>query len=208
MTDTYFALPRATRPADWFGRILPGLPLRLPPISLSHSAVFHITGPVGGTWTQQLLAGRLVVSPGVVGPVATQTTVTAAHFRELLFGAVRDRHVQVLHKLGLPVAIPDVSRVPVDPARVAALANLRGTLAIDLYDRHLDDTYRIAITFGGGPTAHAAPDTVVETDLDDLATLVAARTPPLQLLTSGKLRIRGDADLPVRALTTALGRTA
>ncbi len=208
MTDDYFALPRTTRPADWFGRVLPGLPLRLPPLTLSHSAVFHVTGAGGGTWSHQLQAGRVVVTPGVVGPVATQTTMSAAHFRELLFGAVRERHVQVLRKLGLPIAIPDASRLPVDPARVVALAALKGTLAIDLHDRELDDTYRIAITFGGGPTAPDRPDTTLEVDLDDAATLVAARTPPFKLLASGKLRIRGDADLPMRALTAALGRTA
>ncbi len=208
MTDTYFALPRTTRPVDWFGRILPELPLRLPALTLSHSAVFHVTGVGGGTWSHQLQNGRIVVTPGMVGPVATQTTISAAHFRELLFGAVRDRHVQVLRKLGLPLAIPDASRLPVVPAHIAAVAGISGTLLIALRDRDLDDTYRLALTFGGGPTAPERPDATIEVDLDDLTALVAARTPPFKLLTSGKLRISGDTNLPLRAMSAALGRTA
>lgn len=204
MPADYFALPRTTRPADWFDRELPALALRLPNASLPHSAVVHVAG--AGSWSQFLRDGKVVVQAGVHGPVAVQLSVTAAHFREFLFGAVRERHAKVLKKLGLPVAVPDLSKLPVDPRAAANLAAVGGSLAVILRDRDMDDAYRAVITFGSGTPAVDKPTATVEVDLDDLAALAAAKTPPLKVLTSGKLRITGDTDLPLRALTALLGR--
>ena len=49
--DPFFSLPRTTRPADWFERILPTLPLKLPRASLDHAIAYHVHGPGGGSWS-------------------------------------------------------------------------------------------------------------------------------------------------------------
>jgi putative sterol carrier protein len=96
--------------------------------------------------------------------------------------------------------------MPHDPARVAAVAALGGSIALQISDREYGDTYRYVFTFGGGPAAFEQASSTVEVDADDLAALAVARTPPLQVMVSGKLRIRGDADLPQRALGLLLAR--
>jgi len=203
--DPFFTAPRTTRPTDWFERILPSLPLRLPPITLPEAMVYHVLGPGGGVWTVGLKQGKPQVTAGKVGPISAQIAMTSAHFREAVTGALRERLRKILEKQGRPVELPDCSALPHDPARIAAVSALRGSLAFELSDRDMGEKYRYVLTLGDGPVALETADTTLEVDLDDLATLAAARTPPLKMLASGKLRVRGDADLPLRALTTLLG---
>lgn len=208
MSDPFFDLPRTIRPADWFDRVLVGLPLRLPPVTLPSWSVYHIHGVGGGSWSVRIEHGQVVARPGVVTPVGVQTSMTVAHFREAIGGALRERLGTVLTHLGKPLALPDLSGAPIDVARLVAAQAVGGSIAIVLRDRKMSDAYRYVLTLGGGPTSLERADATVETDIDDLATLLGARTPPLKLLTSGKLRITGDLDLPMRALTAVVGRSA
>jgi hypothetical protein len=204
-TDAFFSLPRTIKPADWFERVLPGLPLQLPAGSVPAATVYHIAGSGGGTWSVRLTAGKLEVAAGMPWPVAVQTSLTAAHLREVLAGALRDRLGDVLKKHGKPLAIPDLRGLPVDPAKVDAVAKLTGSVALVLHDRELDDSYRFVWTFGSGPAAYDKASCTLEVDADDCKALLIARTPPLQLLASGKFRVAGDTGLPMRALGALLG---
>lgn len=206
MTTDFFTLPRTTRPADWFERILPNLPLQLPTETVTHRTIVRVTGAGGGAWSLGLAGGKLSVVPGTLGPIAVQYAMSAAHFRESHFGAVRERTIEVLTKLKLPLLLPDMRKMPMDPVRLAAVAALRGSLAFVVHDKRMADAYRFVLTLGEAPANVDAADTTIEVDLDDLAALAAARTPPLKVITSGKLRIKGDPDLPVRALTALIGR--
>ncbi|MBI5608879.1 MAG: SCP2 sterol-binding domain-containing protein [Deltaproteobacteria bacterium] len=199
MTD-YFELSRTTRPADWFERILPSLPLRLPDTSLDYWSVYHVDGV--GSWSVGLQGGKVAVRKGVAEPVGVQIRMTAGHFREAMFGAVRDRLAEVLTRLGKPRALPDLARLAIDPRQVAATVAVGGHLAVVLRDRAMGDEYQFAITIGGEPAG--PPTTTIVADLDDLVTLAAARTPPHKLLTGGKLRISGDLDRPAKLLTALL----
>ena len=203
--DPFFAVPRTIRPAEWFERTLPSLPLRLPALTLPESITYHVIGAGGGVWTVGLQAGAVRVQAGKVGVVSAQVAMSAAHFREAVAGALRDRLAQVLGKLGRPIALPDFSGVPHDPSRIAALAALRGSVAIEIGDRDMGEKYRYVLTLGDGPPALEAATTTVEVDIDDLAALGSSRTPPLKVLTSGKLRLAGDASLPMRILTALAG---
>lgn len=204
MSEGLFELPRTTKAADFFGRILPGAALQLPQASVPHALVYQVDGAGGGTWSVRLTNGRLEVAAETPWPIASVTVLTAGHFRELVAGAVRDQLVQVLRKLGKPLQVPDLRNLPTDPARVAALAGLQGSLAVVLNDREVDDSYRIFVSFGATPTQPDKPTCTVEVDLADAAALLAARTPPLQWFASGKFRVKGDTSLPVRALGALL----
>lgn len=203
--DPFFGLPRTTRPADWFERILPALPLRLPAVTTPMWSVYHIHGVGGGSWSVRLVDGRVQTQAGVATPVGMQLSMTTAHFREAIGGALRERLAHVLRAWGRPVALPDASRVPLDVSRLQAAAAVGGSMALVLQDREVDDAYRYVLTLGDGAAAWESPRTTIETGLDDLTALLVARTPPLQLVASGKLRVQGDVDLPLRALRTLLG---
>lgn len=202
----FFALPRTTRPADWFERILPTLQVSLPLVTVQQAVVYHVLGAGGGVWSVSLQEGRLRTQPGATVGAVLQVSMTSGHFREALTGALRDRACAVLQRLGLPLDLPDFTQLPVDPVGVAQrLARLQGSLAVEVADRELADRYRYVLTFGAGPAAYDTATTTLEIDADDLAALATAGTPPLKVLASGKLRIRGDADLPLRVLRAALG---
>ncbi len=203
--DPFFELPRTTRPADWFERILPGLGLRLPAVTTPLWSVYHVHGPGGGSWSVRLVDGRVAVHVGVAAPVAMHLSMTTAHFREAIGGALRQRLATVLERLGRPVALPDLSRLPLDVSRLQAAAAVGGSMALVLHDREVDEAYRYVLTLGDSAAAWETARTTIETDLDDLVALLAARTPPLKLVTSGKLRVRGDVDLPLKALGALLG---
>lgn len=201
---SFFALPRTTKADAFFGQVLPSMALQLPNASVGHALVYRVDGPGGGTWSVRLQNGALEVASGTPWPIATQTVLSSAHFREVVAGAVRDRLAQVLKKLGKPLDVPDLRTLPVDPARVAALTAVQGSLRIVLHDRELDDRYQFTIAFGTTPPPTGPATCTVEVDLDDAAALLAARTPPLQWFTTGKFRMQGDTSLPVRALGALL----
>ncbi len=205
MIDPYFSLPRTTRPSEWFEKILPTLALRLPVDAQTPWAAVHVLGAGGGTWAVRVTAGQLQVQRGLPAEVLSQWSMTSGHFREALAGALRDRTAGVLTKLGLPLALPDLSRAPLNQLGWQALATVQGSLAFQLADRKVADSYRYVLTLGSGQAAFDKADAQIDVDLDDLAALAAARTPPLRLLASGKLRVQGNSELPMRALTALLG---
>lgn len=206
MTDAFFSLPRTTRPADWFERILPSLPLRLPAVTVPHAVAYHVSGAGGGTWSVWLDDGRLRSQVGLAPLVAVQLSMSTADWREAVVGGLRQRLAEVLRRLGKPVALPSLAWLPLDPARVAALATQRGSLACEIRDRDVDETYRFVLTVGAGPAASEKADCTVQIDADDLVTLAAARTSPWQALAGGRVRLAGDAGLPTRLLATVLGK--
>jgi len=156
----------------------------------------------------RLHEGRLVALAGTLPIIGIQVSMTSAHFREALTGALRERVRGVLHKQGRPIALPDLTHLPHEPARMAAVAALGGSIAVQIADREYGETYRYVFTLGGGPAAFEKATTTIDVDADDLATLAAARTPPFQVLLSGKLRIQGDAGLPTRVIGVLFGRVA
>jgi hypothetical protein len=204
VTD-YFAIARTTRPADWFERILPALPLRLPNATIDYWSVYHVAG--AGSWSVGLQGGKVVVHKGIEKPIGVQISMSAGHFREAMFGALRDKLGDVLTRLGKPKVLPDLSRLAIDQRQLAATVGVGGVLAVVVRDRAVDDEYAFLITIGDQPAGQQAPTTTIVADLDDLVALAAARTPPHKLLTGGKLRISGDLDRPAKLLSALLAAT-
>lgn len=204
MPDAYFSLPRSLKAAAFFERHLSTMALRLPPITLTNRVVHHVHGV--GAWSVALINGQLDVQPGVVGPIGLQISMTEPHFREALTGALRDRHAEVLKRLRLPQEIADLRRLRLDPARLDAAVAVGGSLAIVIHDREYGDRYRYVLTVGAGPAAYDKATTTIEVDADDLMALAAARTPPMGVLVSGKLRLAGDIGLPGKLLKVLLGQ--
>ena len=204
MTDAYFSLPRSLKAAAFFEKHLPTLALRLPAITLPDRIVYHVQG--AGVWSVGLINGRVDVQTGAQGPIGLQIAMTEAHFREAVTGALRDRHVEVLKRQKLPLEIPDLSALKVDVARLRAAIAVGGSLAIVIHDREYDDKYRYVLTVGAGPAAFDKATTTIEVDADDLVALGAARTPPMKVLVSGKLRLAGDIGLPGKLLSALFGQ--
>lgn len=202
MPHPFFSLPRALKPAVFFEQLLPTWPLKLPRISLPVRVAYRLEG--GGVWTVSLLNGKLQVQTGEVPPIHLQVTMTEAHFREALVGALHERHLEILDRLDLPQELPDLSQLKVDPARIEAALALGGSIAVVIRDREYADRYRYVFTLGHAPAAYTHATTTIELDADDLVTLGAAQTPPMKVLVSGKLRLAGDVGLPQRILSALM----
>ena len=111
----------------------------------------------------------------------------------------------MLQRQKFPTELPDLTHLRVDPARLQAALAVGGSLGIVIHDREYGDKYRYVLTIGAGPAAYDKPTTTLEVDADDLQALAAARTPPMKVLVSGKLRLAGDIGLPGKLLTALLG---
>jgi hypothetical protein len=203
----FFSLPRTIHPNEWFEQVMPKLPLKLPPVTIPHSVTYHVIGPGGGVWSLRLVDGKIVCKTGWADTVTLQVAMTVPHLREATVGVLRERFVEFTKRAGRPVELPDLSRAPFDSARADALADVGGALALDVVDRRFSDRYRYVFTFGPGTASFETASTIVELDADELVQLVVDRGNPWQLLTGGRLRVvRGNADLPVRALQAVVAR--
>lgn len=167
---------------------------------------YYVIGAGGGTWTVALQDGKPVTHTGVASNVVAHLSMNSGHFREAIAGALRERLGTALQKLGKAVELPDMSRQKIDAKRLAAAAAIPGSVAIVLHDKHFGDTYRYVLTIGGNSPDYDRAQCTIEVDLDDLLALAVARTPPLQMLVSGKLKLQGDAGLPQRWLLALLGK--
>jgi len=154
----------------------------------------------------QMQNGQPITQKGLAANVVAHLSMNSGHFREAIAGALRERLGTALQKLGKAKELPDMSRQKVDATRLAAVVRIPGSLAIVVHDTHFGDTYRYVLTIGGNSPDYDKAQTTIEVDLDDLLALAVARTPPLQMLVSGKLKLAGDAGLPQRWLLALLGK--
>lgn len=198
--ETFWSLKRTTPPKKLFEQIVPELPVLLPGMTVPRPANVHVLGPGGGVWATQLVDGRTQVTAGAAPDAICQVALHKRHLREIVGGALRDRGLQVMAKLGRPRQLPDLSDLPVDPARVVRLAELSGSVALNVVDREYGDTYRYVLTFGSGEPAYDEATTTITIDADEAVGWVVAQISPKQLLRAKGVRIEGDLSLPLKAL--------
>jgi len=198
--EAFWSIRRTTSPQKLFETIVPALPVRLPDVTVPRPVNVHVLGPGGGVWATQLVAGRTQVTPGTADDAICQVALHKKHLREIVGGSLRDRGLQIMAKLGKARQIPDLSRAPLDPARVVKVASLEGSIAVNVKDRGYGDTYRYVVTFGSGAPDYDTATTTVTVDADEAIDWVVKRIEPKQLLKAKGVRIEGDLTLPLRAL--------
>lgn len=203
--DTFWSLPRSTRPEALFETIVPEIPALGRAVTLPRPCNVVVQGAGGGAWTLRLVEGRAQVEPGMAADAFASLVVARAHLREVVGGALRDRGVALMAKLGKPGAFPDLRGLPVDPARTDAVAALCGSVAVEVHDRTFRESYRFVVTLGSGTAAYETASTTVHVDADEVVGQLAARSSIAALLKGSRVRIEGDLGLPLRALRTAFG---
>jgi hypothetical protein len=202
--EEFWDLPRSTRPELIFGEIAENLPVKLPLATLARPMTFHIRGVGGGIWSGRLVKGRLEMAAGAATNAICSVSMERTTLRELVAGAMRDRGLEVMMRLGRPRGIPDLSRLPVRDDRADAIARLMGSVALELVDRGFGETHRVVFTFGGGAPAWETATTTVRVDLDEVVGWITSRADPRAILKGGHVRVSGDLALPARALALVL----
>ena len=207
---TFWSLPRNTGPSRLFTEILPRIPPLLAEVTLPRPVNVHVLGGGGGVWTVRLVEGRAEVGEGASPGAIAALVLSRAHLREVVGGALRDRGIELMRRLGRPGRFPDLRGLPVDPARAEAVGALRGSVAVEVHDRAFRESYRFVVTLGGSLAGGREPDyetatTTLHVDADELVEQLASGMALAALLKGSRARLEGDPSLPLRALRAAFG---
>lgn len=206
--ETFWTLPRGSKPATLFTEILPQIPPLAGIFTLNVPSSVHVLGSGGGEWSVSIADGVAVVEEGAAADVVTRVSLSRKHLREVVGGALRERGVALMKRLGKPGAFPDLTILPVDPSRLTAVAAIGGSIAIEVHDRDVRDSYRFVVSFGSGPAQYDNATTTVHIDADEVVDQVVAGASISALLKGSRVRVEGDLGLPLRALRAAFGAAA
>ncbi|HAN31922.1 MAG TPA: hypothetical protein DCQ06_10030 [Myxococcales bacterium] len=194
----FWSVKRSTRPRVVMEELLEKIPLRLPNITLQQGVNVHVPGQ--GQWTVSLKRGRPQVSVGAAHDALGQLVVQRRTFREVVSGAIRDRALEVMLQLGRPRQLPDFSHIKVDLSRLRKCADLDGSIALEIYDKEFDETYRLIWIFGSTTEIDTEVTTTVRVGIDTPVQWIVQGQDPLHLMNSSDVRVEGELSLPVRAL--------
>lgn len=203
--ETFWSLPRSTKPRVLLEEILPEIPALAGVFSIDVPSSVHVLGSGGGEWSVLIVDGRAVVTPGVADQVITRVSFSRRHLREVVGGALHERGLKLMERLGKPRAFPDLSVFPIDPSRVQAVAATSGSIAIEVHDRDMRESYRFVISFGSGPPVYDTATTTVHVDVDEVLEQISSGASIASLLKGTRARLEGDISLPLKVLHAAFG---
>ncbi|GEM_PF-3590673 len=206
--ETFWSLPRSTKPRKAFEEILPNLPALLPDLTIDGSFSFHVCGSGGGEWSGTVTNGLWTVVAGAADDALVRISLTRRHLREVIGGALRERGLTVMKRLGKPRQFPDLGVLPIDPARAPDVAKIPGSIAVEIHDRDVRESYRFVLSFGNGPAVYDNATTTLHVDADEIVEQALAGASMAALIKGSRVRIEGDISLPLRALQVAFGAEA
>jgi putative sterol carrier protein len=158
------------------------------------SMVFRVTG--AGEWNLRLEDGELRVGCGMPEDVVLQVSVEERDFKPIF---VRGAEQQETVPLRADQQILAFKVLTVDAERVKLVQNVRGNVAFVIRDR--DETNTIIVTPGAAKPDFEHPDCRLECSMSDFIDMQTGKRNPLELLMAGRIRIIGNAQLPM-ALST------
>lgn len=153
--------------------------------------VFRI-GPDGSDWTLRLSDGELEITQGAIPDPLLQVSLTPDDFTHLLARAMR---MQETEPVKLETQLLAFKALTVDPERAKSVRAVRGNVAFVITDG--DVKRRIIITPGDATPRLDDPECRLECQMVDFLEMQAGRQLPIQLAMSGKIRIVGNAAIPM-----------
>jgi hypothetical protein len=159
-------------------------------VSSPGSIVFAVPG--AGAWAFRMRAGRLLQEPGDVTDAVVRITVPEESFEPIV---VRGTERLAALDLSLERQMIAFRALTLDAERAAMIRSVAGSVSFAVLDGA--STHRVYVTPGGGEPNVARPECEVSCEADAFWGLQTGTTNPLELLMSGKLRISGDAQIPM-----------
>jgi SCP-2 sterol transfer family len=159
-------------------------------VSSPGSVVFAVPG--AGQWSFRLSAGRLLQEPGAAADAVVRITIPEQSFGPIV---VRGSERLVGSELSLERQMLAFRALTLDAERVAVIRAVVGSVSFAVLDA--GSTHRVYVTPGNGEPNLAKPECEISCEAEAFWGLQTGTTNPIELLMSGKLRIAGDAQIPM-----------
>jgi hypothetical protein len=159
-------------------------------VSSPGSIVFAVPG--AGAWTYRLRAGGLIHAAGAASDAVVRITIPEVSFLPIV---VRGTERLAETQLSLDRQMLAFRALTLDADRAAMIRAVAGSVAFAVLEGA--STHRVYVTPGGGELNLTAPECEVSCEADAFWGLQTGARNPIELLMSGKLRIAGDAQIPM-----------
>ncbi len=156
----------------------------------SGSMVFRVEGV--GEWSLRLENGELVVKDGMEEDVIIQVTASQADFKPIFVQSAVMQQGEVMRPEQQVMAFKALT---IDNERANLVRGINGTVAFVIDDQ--GKQLKLAITPGKGTPKLDAPDCRLECKMSDFIDMQTGKQNPMQLAMSGKIRIVGNAQVPM-----------
>lgn len=158
--------------------------------SSAGSMVFHVIDV--GKWSLRLVDGELQVEEGMRDDVILQVSVTEDDFVPIL---VRGAEAQEGLSVRPEQQVLAFKALTIDADKAKLVRSMAGTVAFVIADA--GKVRRLVVTTGDGAPKLDAPDCKLECNMNDFMDMQAGKQIPMQMAMSGKIRIVGNAQIPM-----------
>jgi hypothetical protein len=159
-------------------------------VSSEGSAVFAV--PEAGVWAFRLRNGQLSAEPGVAEDAVVRITVPQASFEPIV---VRGTERMAGLALSPDKQMLAFRALTLDAERVAQIRGVVGSVCFAVRDGA--STHRLYVTPGRAEPNLAAPECEISCEAEAFWGLQTGAQNPIELLMSGKIKISGDAQIPM-----------
>jgi putative sterol carrier protein len=154
------------------------------------SMVFRVAG--AGEWSLRLENGELSIADGMQDDVIIQVTVSQDDFKPIFVqGAV----LQEGEPIRPEQQVMAFKALTADSERAKLVKSINGTVAFVIDDG--GKQHKLAITPGKGEPKLDSPDCRLECKMSDFIDMQTGKQNPMQLAMGGKIRIVGNAQIPM-----------
>jgi SCP-2 sterol transfer family len=156
----------------------------------SGSVLFTVPG--AGRWAYRLVQGKLLIESSAHADVIVGITIPEASFGPIVVEGAERLAGQTL---SLERQLLAFRALTLDSERAAQIRAVAGTVAFAVLDG--TTTHRVYVTPGAAAPNLAQPECEISCDADAFWGLQSGAHNPIELLMGGKLRIAGDAQIPM-----------
>jgi hypothetical protein len=150
------------------------------------------TVPNIGHWAYRLAQGKLIVEPSAPSDSIVGITIPQASFIPIVVAGAERLADQTLSPERQLLAFRALT---LDSERAALIRGVAGSVAFAVVDG--PSTHRVYVTPGAASPNLAQPECEISCEADAFWGLQSGTHNPFELLMSGKLRIAGDAQIPM-----------
>ncbi|NUN12459.1 MAG: SCP2 sterol-binding domain-containing protein [Myxococcales bacterium] len=203
---TLFDLPDDTTPIQFFDTILPSELSRIPvpPHASPQRCLVHVHGENGGSWSIGVDGQTVTIRSGHITGAVLHLSITEDDWRELMFGSVRDRAVDILGGRAKAEALYNPSifgKLFLSQDQFSRLRQFAGDLQLEIDDREELNKYLLTITIGGDKPNLTNPRAKLTILLNDWLGSLTGQTNLQQAFMQGRIQLAGDMGLPMGLLS-------